>query len=212
MQSTGPHLLPEEPYFAHPSEREAWDELRKQLPPEAYLLGPLIIQDPRKGPMEADLIVIWPGQGVAVIEVKGGHVSLTNSGEWRQNDRSEARSIDPFGQARGAQWALHSWIQHKLELPPMRTAAMVVLPHSYVPVGFDHIGEPRRNIVDMADLPLIADKVKAAFTQVVTGPQPPSPAQAQRLADSLRHGLLDSNDLSMMGHLVGDRQIGRAHV
>lgn len=200
-----PHLLPEEPYFAHPSEREVWEALRQQLPPEAYLLGSLHIEDPDKGPMEADLIVIWPGQGVAVIEVKGGHVTITNTGEWRQNDRSQQRGIDPFGQAKRAEYALHKWIEKKLDLPAMRTAPVVVLPHSHIPGGFDRINEPRANLVDRADIPLLSDKVKAAITRVVSGPQPPSQAQAERLAESLRRGLLDPNDLLQMGHLVADR-------
>ena len=200
-----PHLLPEEPYFAHPSEREVWTALKDQLPPDAYLLGSLEIQDPDVGAMEADLIVIWPGQGVVVIEVKGGHVTLSNTGQWRQNDRNEQRSIDPFGQAKRAQYALHRWIQRKLELPAMRTAVMVVLPHSFVPNSLDRIGEPRTNIADQTDIPTLADKVRAAASRTVEGPQPPSSALAERLALSLRQGLLDPNDLLQMGHLVIDR-------
>lgn len=200
-----PHLLPEAPYFAHPSEREVWLALRDQLPAEAYLLASLYIEDPDKGPMEADLVVVWPGQGVAVIEVKGGHVTITGDGEWRQNDRTGQRSIDPFGQAKRVQYALHKWIERKLDLPPMRTAAMVVLPHSFITGEVDRIGEPRANIADRVDMATLADKVKAAVTRVVTGPQPPSQSQAQRLAESLRRGVLDPNNLQMMGHLVVDR-------
>ena len=200
-----PHLLPAEPYFAHESERQVWELLASQLPPEAYLLASLKVEDARRGPMEADLVVIWPGEGVAVIEVKGGHVTLTNSGQWQQNDRNERRAIDPFGQAKRAQYALHDWIQRKVELPAMRSAVLVVLPHSYVPVGFDRIDEPRANIIDQADLPAAADKIRAALGARLTGAQPPSPAHSERLAESLRQGLLNPNDLGMMGHLVGDR-------
>ncbi|MBU6213953.1 MAG: AAA family ATPase [Actinomycetales bacterium] len=205
MPSTGPHLLPEEPYFAHESEREVWNLLRAQLPPQAYLLASLKVEDPSRGPMEADLVVIWPGEGVAVIEVKGGNVTLTSSGQWQQNDRNERRYIDPFGQAKRAQYALHRWIQDKVELPAMRTAVLVVLPHSFAPVGYERIDEPRLNIIDRSDLPSAADKIKAALGARITGAQPPSEANAERLAESLRQGLLDPNDLAQMGHLVGDR-------
>ena len=37
---------------------------------------------------EADLIVAWPGPGIAVIEVKGGQVSR-RYGQWFQSSRTE---------------------------------------------------------------------------------------------------------------------------
>jgi len=39
---------------------------------------------------EADLIVAWPGAGVAVVEVKGGHVSR-HHGQWYQSTRGDTR-------------------------------------------------------------------------------------------------------------------------
>ncbi|NBO46361.1 MAG: NERD domain-containing protein, partial [Actinobacteria bacterium] len=110
MPNSSPKLLPVEPFFQSEAEREVWEHLREQLPPEAYLLASLKVEDPHLGPMEADLVVIWPGEGVAVIEVKGGNVTLTPTGQWQQNDRSERRNIDPFGQARRCLYALHEWI------------------------------------------------------------------------------------------------------
>ena len=205
MPNSGPKLLPVEPFFQSEAEREVWEHLREQLPPEAYLLASLKVEDPHLGPMEADLVVIWPGEGVAVIEVKGGNVTLTPTGQWQQNDRSERRNIDPFGQARRCLYALHEWILNKIHLPAMRTTVLVVIPHSFVPVGFDSIDEPRANILDKTDLPSAADKIKASLASRTTGAQPPSAASASRLAESLSQGLLNPNDLSQMGHLVGDR-------
>ena len=74
--------FPETPTFASAGERLFTQALQEQLPDDAVLFCGQWFSD-RAGDREADLIVAWPGVGVAVVEVKGGSVSLRN-GEWRQ--------------------------------------------------------------------------------------------------------------------------------
>lgn len=67
---------PEQPEFAadRAAERTVWEALRVQLPDDAVLLHSLGFTD-QGNEREADLVVAWPGIGIAVIEVKGGNVT-----------------------------------------------------------------------------------------------------------------------------------------
>ena len=69
-----PTCLPETPAFESPAEEVVWTRLREQLPDDAVLMANLALTD-RNGDREADLVVLWPDVGVAVVEVKGGHVT-----------------------------------------------------------------------------------------------------------------------------------------
>ena len=63
-----PRLLPETPSFESVAEETVWTALRDQLPDDAVLVANLGLVD-RRGDCEADITVIWPGVGIAVIEV-----------------------------------------------------------------------------------------------------------------------------------------------
>ena len=79
-----PRLLPEEPAFPRDNgaERMVWEALRDRLPDEAALFADVGIQvDGRE--YEIDLLVAWPGVGLAAIEVKGGAV-FRRDGAWWQ--------------------------------------------------------------------------------------------------------------------------------
>jgi hypothetical protein len=65
---------PDYPKFAAPVEQQVWQRLRDTLPGEALLLANLRIIDADTD-HEADLVVLLPGAGVVVLEVKGGSVS-----------------------------------------------------------------------------------------------------------------------------------------
>lgn len=66
--------FPADPEFEHPTERVVWEMLRDQLPDDAALFANLRFTT-RRGDLEADLAVLLPGAGIAVLEVKGGTVS-----------------------------------------------------------------------------------------------------------------------------------------
>jgi hypothetical protein len=75
---SGCRLVPGEPRFETASEEQVWSVLGAALPEHAVLIANLRITDETKD-HEADLIVLMPGVGVVVVEVKGGSV-------WRDAD------------------------------------------------------------------------------------------------------------------------------
>lgn len=70
-----PILVSAHPLFGEGvrAERAVWEVLRDQLPDEAVLFHSLRVQE-RQNEYEADIVVLIPGAGWAVIEVKGGDV------------------------------------------------------------------------------------------------------------------------------------------
>ena len=98
MSGNAVRLVPERPPFATSSERLVWERLRDTLPPEAVLLANFRITDASKD-HEADLVVLMPGVGVVVVEVKGGSVWRDADG-WHQTLQSgQVRRIEPAEQA-----------------------------------------------------------------------------------------------------------------
>ena len=76
-----PQTFPESPEFPPGFEAEqcVWEALRAQLPEDAVLIsGQRITGDEVEA--ELDLLVLWPGVGNAVIEVKGGQVAVVPAG------------------------------------------------------------------------------------------------------------------------------------
>ena len=90
--------VPDEPEFVTNSEREVWRRLRRQLRAEDVVLANVRLTDERKD-HEADLVVLMPGAGVVVVEVKGGSVWVED-GQWYQSIGAQRRPIDPVRQAR----------------------------------------------------------------------------------------------------------------
>lgn len=66
--SHGP-TAPEQPRFTTTSEKEAWERLRDQLGDDDVLIANLRLTDEDKD-HEADLVVLMPGFGCLVLEVK----------------------------------------------------------------------------------------------------------------------------------------------
>lgn len=67
-----------EPTFQNESEQQVWDLLRRQLPTDAIVLPNLRLTDEQLD-HEADLLVLVPGAGFVVVEVKGGDVGLSRA-------------------------------------------------------------------------------------------------------------------------------------
>ncbi len=90
-------LIPEDPHYVNYSERSFAQALRDQLPDDAVMFINQRFTD-HESDREADVIVAWPGFGIAIIEVKGGSVSLVNQ-EWRQRWQGDTttRRIDRSG-------------------------------------------------------------------------------------------------------------------
>ena len=75
-----PRCYPSTPEFAddRTAERVVWEALREQLPDDAALFHSVgLLEEGREH--ELDLLIAWPGVGLAVIEVKGGTSRATGT-------------------------------------------------------------------------------------------------------------------------------------
>lgn len=103
-----PTCIPESPVFTTTSEREVWERLRDQLGPDDVLLANQHLTSEERD-YEADLVVLMPGFGVLVLEVKGGSVWYDEG--WCQGAAGQTRWIDPVEQARNVKYALRSYVE-----------------------------------------------------------------------------------------------------
>ena len=142
-------LSPEHPRFVNGAERQVWRLLREQLRPDDILLSGLRITDHRKD-YEADIVVLMPGLGVVVVEVKGGSV-WREGGRWHQYRGGDEVVIDPVEQVRGTRYALRSYVESDPRWSGRRRvcwAHAVVLPHTRLPCDFAVPDCPRWMVMD----------------------------------------------------------------
>lgn len=102
------HTYPAEPRFTTHSEREVWERLCSTLPHGASLLANVRIVDEEKD-HESDLVVLLPGAGVVMLEVKGGSVWVEDHPDGPQwfvgNCRGGRRRVRPVEQAGRSKYA-----------------------------------------------------------------------------------------------------------
>ena len=96
------------PTFTTASERDVWQKVTRQLGPECTVVPNLHIADEHQD-HEADLVVLMPGSGIVVVEVKGSHVWVED-GQW-YIQREDRERIHPVDQARDAQYALRKFVE-----------------------------------------------------------------------------------------------------
>ena len=183
-----PHLYPPDPSFPpdNGAERAVWEALRDQLPDEAALFsGVRLLEDAQE--YEIDLVVAWPGVGVAAIETKGGHISRAD-GAWFQGSGTTRHRIDPVAQVQGARHALQRQVQrHDTPAAHARTAHMVAFPFATVPPEWATLDLPRTMTIDRSDLAAghkVAARVKAAIEQHGQGTSPLRDRKSTRLNSS----------------------------
>jgi hypothetical protein len=176
---------PDEPAFEAAAERTVWQALRNQLPDHALLWSNLVLTD-RKGVLEADLVVLWPDVGIAVIEVKGGTITRAEDGSWRQTAANgHVKTIDPTGQARRCRFGLRDFIRTRTSLTDVRIVHLVAFPYTSVPDEFAAPDCPRWMILDRTEVESIAaDRVESALRHA-DGPSAPSSAHIDAVVTSL---------------------------
>ena len=135
----GARLIPAEPTFVNNAEREVCERLIGQLGDDDVVLANRRLTDHVQD-YEADLVVLMPGHGIVVVEVKGGSVSTDEQGRWWQHG-SGSREIDPVGQALRSKHALRTYVQEDprwrdSSRSRVRWAHTVVTPYSSVPDDF----------------------------------------------------------------------------
>ncbi len=181
-----PRLLPEEPAFPpdNGAERTVWEALRDGLPDEAALFADVGIQvDGREH--EIDLLVAWPGVGLAAIEVKGGAV-FRRDGAWWQGGGENRHRIDPVRQVQDARHALQRLIErNNLGSARARFAHLVALPAVRVGPDWASADLPRPMLVGRDDLSSIARRVREAIEDEGAGFAPLAPSDLEPLVELL---------------------------
>src|SRR3954447_4455516 len=187
--------FPESPVFASHAEQLFADALQENLPDDAVLFCGQRFSD-RKQDREADLIVAWPGVGVAVVEVKGGSVYLQD-GEWRQSGRTIDKVMHPVHQARICKYALRYYLDAhpRWSAGNPRLGHLVALPTATLPADFWLPDLPRWMVLDKSDLPFAASRVEAALRKLVDVPEPPTAADVEALVDCLAGAAIPQQDL-----------------
>ncbi|TFV62310.1 UNVERIFIED_ORG: nuclease [Bacillus sp. AZ43] len=176
---------PAEPVYESHAERSFSEALCEQLPDDAVVICGQVFSD-RKQDREADVIVAWPGFGIAVIEVKGGSVSL-RGGEWRQVGGGIDKRIWPVDQAKKCKYLLRDYLRRdrRWTSGDPRMVHLVALPATTLPDGFEAPDAPRWMVLDSTDTPHAAERIASALRQLEHDTQPPSADEVEQLVDCL---------------------------
>lgn len=193
-----PRCFPAEPEFADErrAERAVWEALRDQLPDDAVLFHsvPLLEGDREH---ELDLLVVWPGVGLAVVEVKGGHVTRDEQG-WHQESAGQRRRIgSPVLQAQDGRHVLQRYLQQTTSTAHRgRAAHLVALPFTGVDADWQAPDLTRDLVVARGDLDDVARIVRTAVETRGQGNQPLDQAGAEAVVQVLAGQL--SGQLSLL--------------
>jgi len=187
--------FPDEPVFGSPAEQLFVEALQEQLPDDAVVFCNLRFSDGRQD-READLVVAWPGVGVAVAEVKGGSVSL-DRGEWRQLQDGVDTVIHPVDQAVACKYLLCGYLaEHpRWSGGRPRTAHLVAVPATTLRSDFISPGLARWMALDKTDVPHAASRIRAALEKVRDEPDPPTTDDVEALVDCLAGTAIPQQDL-----------------
>ncbi|HET8561245.1 MAG TPA: NERD domain-containing protein [Marmoricola sp.] len=183
--------IPDEPDFRTESEQLVWRRLRDGLPDDALLLANLRISDEEQD-HEADLVVLRPGAGVLVLEVKGGSVWVEDDPDgqprWWIRRHRRPRPIDPVAQARRTKYALRDYVEHDPRWSRGRIpwAHGVVTPFSGFPTDFAMPDCPRWALHDRDDLDDLPARVADNIRRGGHGPVSPAYADLDLVAEILR--------------------------
>ncbi|MFF2031108.1 NERD domain-containing protein [Arthrobacter sp. NPDC058192] len=163
--------IPEKPDFGdgQSAERAVWEALRNSLPDDCVLAHSVQVRDGR-AEHEIDLLVLWPGVGLAAIEVKGGKIGVDN-GQWYQSDKDGRHRIQsPVAQSQNSQHAFRNWLESRMGSKlSSRFAYMVSLPYTDVPQDWEMAGCPRSLILDQTDMKSPAELIRRAIENEGSG-------------------------------------------
>jgi hypothetical protein len=185
--------VPAEPDFTTAAERDVWGAVKRKLRQDDALLANVRLTDER-GDFELDLVVGLPGAGIAVVEVKGGHVAHDGEG-WIQTG-TKTKRIDPVRQARDGKYVLRDY----LDCDPrwrrrIRLAHLVAFPYSRIVPGFALPDCPRWMVIDRGQLDDVAGLIWDAIHAQDTATRPADPADIADLVEILGGRMLPQRDL-----------------
>lgn len=185
-----PRCLPEAPYFGHDTggERRVWEALQASLPAEAVLVHSLQLSaDTRR---EADLVVVWPGVGTVVIEVKGGKVEHRGR-QWLQNGRPMKDPVDQANTAKHELIQLLKYWGHRLA--GTRIWHLVALPWTRVGDEVAGLEFDRSMVIDEGDIAAgrAAARVREVFASHGTSRPVPDADEVEDFVHQISQDLVD---------------------
>ncbi len=204
------HCIPEEPDFSdgQSAERAVWEKLRAVLPDDVVLAHSVHVRHGR-AEHEIDLLVFWPGVGLAAIEVKGGLVKC-EGGQWYQSgggDGWHRLKESPIAQSQSSMHAFKSWIGDQLGTPlTSRFTYMVCFPYTSVDADWTMAGCPRALVLDRDNLHNPAEKIRHAIETEGNGSSPLSPSYLQRIVDKLEGNVAPVDDRNTNPQELEDNQ------
>src|SRR3954464_1838607 len=148
-----PILLPPRPAFVTQSERRVWELLREQLGDDDVLISGQRISH-RDKDYEIDIGVAFADGGIVIVAVKGSTVWCEDGGWWMTRGGQRVR-IHPVEQARGALYALRSWLDQDPRWRgrrDIRWGHAVVLPYTKVDDDFAMPDAQRWQVAGRDDL------------------------------------------------------------
>ena len=189
--------VPEAPKFATESEREVWERLVAELRAEDVVLANVRLTDERKD-HEIDLVVLMPGAGVVVVEVKGGSVWVQD-GHWMQARGTGSRRIDPVDQARSNLYALRQYVEtdprwRDSSRTRIRWGHTVVLPYAEIHEDFAMPDCPRWAVHGRGDQDDLAGRLWDIPTRQRGSNRAPSEDDLDLILEILRGRHLPAHD------------------
>jgi hypothetical protein len=167
-------------------EEAVWEDLDAQLPGDAAVFYSVRLPEGTRE-REIDYVVAWPGEGIAVLEVKGGKIGRDAGGRWWGWKGLEYKPLrlNPMEQASEVRHLLTSWLHEKhAGAARARIQHLVVLPHTDTE-GYDAHDFRRAQVVDTTERKHLAARILTAI-QHGDGHEPLS----QNAFDELTHLLM----------------------
>ncbi|NUR15253.1 MAG: ATP-binding domain-containing protein [Dermatophilaceae bacterium] len=148
--------------FSHESERIVWERLGGTVAEGTVLLANLRLTSARKD-HELDIVVLMPGVGIVVVEVKGGSVSVDTQGQWWSGGGTRKSRVRPVEQCRDGKYALREFIEAdprwKNRRSRVRFGHAVVVPFTELADDFATTDCPRWMISGSRDLDDLARRI-----------------------------------------------------
>ncbi|RYB94808.1 nuclease [Nocardioides oleivorans] len=190
-----PRLIPESPTFTTDSEREVWERLRDSLGDNDVLVANLRLTDEIKD-HEADIVVLMPGIGIVVLEVKGSSVWWDDG--WWIKRRGKDTPIHPVDQARDAKYALRTYVERDARWGSRTRVAWshaVVTPYSEFGDDFALPDLPRWSLHDKGEQAHLVGRLRQTATKMTHGQRVATPDDVDEIAEILTGRLPTSYDV-----------------
>jgi hypothetical protein len=168
-----PRCYPPEPVWPaeRHGERAVFDALRAQLPDDCALFSSVPLTE-RGEEREIDILVAWPGHGLAAIEVKGGSVSHEQRQWWQASGGQKRKIHSPITQAQDAKHALLRFLGRSSSvLASVRAAHLVAFPYTSISADWTAPDCPREMALGKGQLSTAADAVLRAIDSQGKGRQ-----------------------------------------